>query len=292
MNAWTFEAIGTTWQIDTGHPLHPDVQAAVLQRIDAFDRVWSRFRDDSLVTRMSREAGMWELPDEADGLLGLYAELHAATDGAIDPLVGTTLAALGYDADYSLQPRPDHVALPGSAYAGSLTITWGEQAAPTIQTQAPVLLDVGAAGKGLLVDLVSSIVGAETHRFTVDASGDLYHGGTTPLRVALEHPADPTRAIGVAELDPEDALCASATNRRAWGDGLHHVLDARTGRPTEDVVATWVVVPQSCMWADGLATAYFFAGPDRLQRWQHEYVRMFADGRVEWSSDFPGEVFA
>ncbi len=55
------------------------------------------------------------------------------------------------------------------------------------------------------------------------------------------------RAIGVVELDPEDALCGSATNRRAWGDGLHHVLDGRTGRPTNDIVATWVVVPQSCM---------------------------------------------
>ena len=35
------------------------------------------------------------------------------------------------------------------------------------------------------------------------------------------------------------AIAASAANRRAWGDGLHHVLDAVTGEPVRGVVATW-----------------------------------------------------
>ena len=88
------------------------------------------------------------------------------------------------------------------------------------------------------------------------------------------------------------ALCASAANRRAWGEGLHHVLDARTGRPTTDVIATWVLAPHSCMIADGLATAHFFADPEPLlERWTHQFVRMHADGRVVWSPDLQGEMF-
>lgn len=283
--AWQFEAIGTQWQIDTARPLPDAVRADVRGCIKRFDRTWSRFRDDSLVADIARGPGDWELPDDAESLLSMYDELHEATGGAVNPLVGRRLSDLGYDQDYSLTASAEIGAVP----------TWDsvEWKPPVLTTIEPVLLDVGAAGKGLLVDLVSNMVGRETHHFTVDASGDLYHGGTTPLRVALEHPLDPTRAIGVAEIDPEDALCASATNRRAWGDGLHHVIDARTGRPTDDVIATWVVTPQSCMRADGLATAYFFAGPEALGGlYQHEFVRMFVDGRVEWSPNFPGEVFA
>lgn len=285
MNAWTFDAIGTRWQIDTAQPLAEDVQAAVLGCIKRFDRTWSRFRDDSLVADIARSWGDWELPREADGLLSFYGELHELTAGAMNPLIGRRLADLGYDQHYSLVPAAQLADVPAWE-----SVEWKE---PWLTTIEPVVLDVGAAGKGLLVDLVAGIVGQETHQFTVDASGDIYHGGTTPLRIALEHPLDPTRAIGVAEIDPEDALCGSATNRRAWGDGLHHVLDARTGQPTTDVIATWVVVAQSCMYADGLATAHFFAEPEVLmERFQHEYVRMHADGRVRWSSDFPGEVFA
>ncbi|MBV6760324.1 hypothetical protein KV605_28200 [Rhodococcus opacus] len=40
----------------------------------------------------------------------------------------------------------------------------------------------------------------------------------------------------------DDSLYASATTRRLWGAGLHHVLDGRTRRPVADVVATWVLV--------------------------------------------------
>ena len=284
MHAWGFEAIGTAWQIDTREPLAPDVRAAVLGRIEEFDQVWSRFRPDSLVADIARGPGEWQLPDEAGWLFDLFTELHVATDGAVNPLIGQTLSDLGYDASYSLTASADTASVPPWS---SIDLTAG-----VLTTTEPVLIDVGAAGKGLLVDRVADIVGRETHQFTVDASGDLYHGGTTPLRVALEHPLDASRAIGVAQIDPEDVLCASATNRRTWGDGLHHVIDARTGRPTDDVVATWVVAPQSCMRADGLATAHFFADPAALmERFDHQFVRMHADGRVLWSPDFPGEIF-
>jgi thiamine biosynthesis lipoprotein len=283
--AWQLEAIGTSWQIDTAEPLDPDVAAAVTARIERFDAVWSRFRPDSVVSRIAAEGGQWVLDDDSRAMLDLYVQLHAVTEGAVTPLVGRTLADLGYDAGYSLRP----VATPAPVPAWE-SFDWSY---PLLTAHEPVLLDVGAAGKGALVDLVAGVL--VTHgvdELTIDASGDLLHRGPVPLRIALEHPHDPSRAIGVAEPAPGRALCASATNRRAWGDGLHHVLDGRTGRPTDDVVATWVVA-DSCLLADGLATAHFLAEPTTLMdRFDHEYVRMHADGRVEWSSNFPGEVFA
>lgn len=283
--AWQFEAIGTAWQIDTAEPLAPGAAAAVTARIDDFDAVWSRFRPDSVVSRIADEGGAWVFDADARALLDLYVELHDVTDGAVTPLVGRTLADLGYDQTYSLRAVAEPAAVPPWT-----SFDWTY---PTLVAHQPLLLDVGAAGKGHLVDLVAEVL--IEHRitdFTIDASGDLLHRRADPLRIALEHPGDATRAIGVADLPPGRALCASATNRRAWGEGLHHVLDGRTGRPTSDVVATWVVA-DSCLLADGLATAHFLADPARLMpRFDHEFVRMHADGRVEWSPDFPGEVFS
>lgn len=127
--------------------------------------------------------------------------------------------------------------------------------------------------------------------FVVDGSGDLCHSGDFVHRVGLEHPFDPSLVVGVANLKNR-ALCASAVNRRAWGDGLHHVLDARTGVPVRDVVATWVVADEAAT-ADELGTTLFFTSGDHLAKFfQFSYVRMFADGRAEISQSFDGELFA
>lgn len=280
--AWRFEAIGTAWTVDTDEPLGDADRAAVVDVVVDFDRTWSRFRDDSLVAAMAQAPGRWELPPEAGALLALYDRLGGVTAGAVTPLVGRTLADLGYDATYSLRPAAHVSAVPPSS-----SLDWQE---PWLTTTEPVLLDVGAAGKGLLVDLVAARL-EDCSGLTVDASGDLLHRGPEVLRVALEHPLDVTVAVGVAELAPGTALCASAVNRRAWGEGLHHVLDGRTGRPTHDVLATWVVAP-SCMLADGAATAAFFVPPHELDpALGVASARLRSDGRLETSATFPGEMF-
>ena len=153
------------------------------------------------------------------------------------------------------------------------------------------MLDIGAAGKGWLVDRIAALLAQEgVGAFLIDAGGDMRHAGAAPVRVGLEHPADPGMVIGVVELR-DGALCASAVNRRAWGDGLHHVLDARTGEPTRGVVATWTMAESTAL-ADGLATALFFTSGARLaEAFDFQFVRMFADGRVEQSTDFPGTIF-
>ncbi len=281
---WEFEAIGAPWRIDTPDELSGSQRDAVAARIEAFDRDWSRFRADSLVSRISLIPGRHHLPADAGPLMEWYRELYDATGGRVSPLVGRALEALGYDPTYRLRPDADRVAVPAWADA----MAWDGEYLDTVR---PVLLDVGAAGKGYLVDLISELLvelGVASH--VVDASGDLRVRGDAVERIALEHPADPSKAIGVVEVR-DGALCASASNRRVWGDGLHHVIDAVTGIPTASVVATWAGSADA-LHADGLATALFFdPDPNLFATGDVYYVRMFANGRVEHSPSFPGELF-
>jgi thiamine biosynthesis lipoprotein len=285
-----FDAIGTRWEVETDRPLRDDVRARIRDRIDGFDATWSRFRSDSVVTRIAgaRHGGRYRLPDDATALLDIYDRLHELTDGALDPLIGRDLELLGYDASYSLRPATQ----PARSRAHQGRARWSdlERDGTTITTDRPVLLDVGAAGKGRLVDLVAqTLIDADVPNFVVDAGGDLRHDGDRPLRVGLEHPLDSERVVGVVELRGS-ALCASAVNRRAWGDGLHHILDARTGRPSREVLASWVIADNATL-ADGLATALFLTDPSRLnEAYRFEFVRMSANG-IEASPGFDGELF-
>ncbi|WP_146361505.1 FAD:protein FMN transferase [Arthrobacter yangruifuii] len=288
MHTLGFEAIGTQWSLSTAEPLAPETQAAVAELVDGYDRTYSRFRSDSTVARMARAAGNWKLPASAAPLLTLFDALQRLTDGAVNPLVGRSLEVLGYDAGYSFQPSGP----PLRAAGWKDTVSWTADAGGSVlTTAAPVTFDIGAAGKGQLVDLVSALLAEAGHReYVVDAGSDLRQTGGEPLRVALEHPYDTTRAIGVVTLSNR-ALCASAVNRRQWGDGLHHVLDARTGAPVDTVAATWVLASDA-MTADGLATALFFAEPQELaSEFEFDYVRMFSDGRADYSPAMAGVLF-
>lgn len=280
---WRFDAIGTRWRIDTGTPLTPAVRAAVTALIETFDATWSRFRDDSLVRALARQPGTVPAPVDATAMLDAFAALSDATDGAVNPLIGDSLASLGYDADYTLRSRGPR-ATPADWQS---RLAWDDA---SLTLAAPAQIDVGALGKGRLVDLLhAGVAAAVPGPVVVDAGGDLAVHGTTE-RIALEHPFDPRRAVGVWEVT-DAALCASAVNRRAWGDGLHHVLDARTGHPVRTIAATWAVA-ETAMWADGLATALFFdGGPALAARSGVAWVRMTTDGRLEWSPRCPAELF-
>ncbi len=294
--ATAFDAIGTRWVLDTPEPLPAAVLAAVHDRVERFDRDWSRFRADSWVTAVAEGGpGRYPLPADAGPLLDAYDVAARCTDGAVSPLVGRALEALGYDAAYSLRPRRGADGALLTAPAPDWR-TAARRDGGTLTLDAPALLDVGAAGKGYLVDLVAGVLadhGVTEH--VVDAGGDLRVAVPEPLVVALEDPRDTTRALGVLRLT-EGALCGSATNRRAWAPGVHHVVDARTGAPTgatgDDVLATWAVGP-SALVADLAATALFFADPDLVAaRFGIRYVVLHADGRLRWSLALDGEVFA
>jgi len=286
-HVWRFEAIGTVWEIGTADPLPEGERDAVREAIDDFDHTWSRFRADSLVTALSEQPQEVPTPPDAVAMLDLYRELSQATGGAVQPLVGDSLAARGYDAAYSFRDRG---AMPAPADWTSL-LEWDDGA---LVLHEPRLIDVGAIGKGRLVDVVHDLLGSLGHaERLVDAGGDLRLSGA-PIRVGLEHPFDAARAIGVA-IVADAALCGSAVNRRAWpGEhgGLHHVLDARTGEPVPAVAATWAIAPRA-MLADAVATALFFDGGGAFAaRHGVEWVRMTTDGRAEWSAGRRMEVFA
>lgn len=279
---WAFEAIGTKWDIETETPLSDETKKRVQAKIESFDQTYSRFRADSLVTQLSRQAGEYEFPDDAHGLFALYDILYKVSDGSVTPLVGSLLEDYGYDAQYSLTEKPKK----RNVGQWSNILRNGS----TLKSSSPALLDVGAAGKGLLVDEIADIIRESHTSFIVDAAGDMRHEGVLPNRVGLEDPRDTSRIIGVIDVQ-NMSLCASATNRRQWGESLHHVLDPIAGRPTDEIIATWVLSKQDTMTADGLATALFFCDPTELRKqFDFEYVRMNKHGAVDYSPVFEGQL--
>jgi thiamine biosynthesis lipoprotein len=285
---YQFEAIGCQWEIETREKLSDIVRQLLQKRIEIFDSIYSRFRRDSLVSKIARASagGEFLFPEDASALFDFYDQLYHLSNKGIDPLIGRRLELLGYDRTYSLVPVKD---LKYKRY------DWMEDVrreGTLLKTKRPLVIDVGAAGKGYLVDLVSNILKEQGFAyFIVDAGGDIRHFGEPVVQVGLEDPDQGKHVIGVVGLQNE-AIGASAVNRRSWGKDLHHILDANTGLPVRKIVASWVLADDA-MTADGLATALFFDNGDTYtEHFNFSYVRMFSDRRVEVSRNFKGKLFS
>jgi len=285
---WSFEAIGTHWWVGVYQPLASqrltEVKQLVAARIEQFDAVYSRFRDDSLVSDIARATGTYTFPQDGELLFETYRQLYDLTNGAVTPLIGQALSDAGYDTDYSL--RPSDITAPPK-WDDVMTYHKG-----VLTTSQPVLLDFGAAGKGYLVDIVASLL--HDHgigQYCIDAGGDMVSRGLgVALRIGLEDPADSSRAVGVVDLH-DMALCGSAGNRRSWGI-YHHILDPSSLRSPQHVSALWVTA-ESVRTADGIATALFFVEPEALQKaFTFEYLILYANSRVACSTAFPGDTFS
>ena len=182
MPDFSFEASGTAWTVSTAAPVTEQERAAVTELVDSYDRTYSRFRQDSVVAPLAASPGTVDRPVSAAPLLSLFETLNRLSGGAVKPWVGSSLAKLGYDAAYSFasagpSPAPDWAASASWQVLGNRTV---------LSTSVPVTFDIGAAGKGQLVDLVFDLLRAAGHReLTVDAGSDLRHSGFRALRGAL-----------------------------------------------------------------------------------------------------------
>ncbi|MFW5703213.1 MAG: FAD:protein FMN transferase [Patescibacteria group bacterium] len=287
MHVLKFEAIGTTWEI-----LFPDanedslvaqnLSQLVPETITEFDKNYSRFRNDSLIQQFQNVQHNIAVPEELVEMLLYYIPLYHLSNGKFTPTIGSLLEQKGYDATYSFMEGPSH-SPPDLLQAIEIHDN------TTISVLEPVLLDLGALGKGYLVDKVSllirSALGNDTS-FTINAGGDIYHLQTKEkhsLTVGLEHPSKPDRVIGTVPIRNE-AICSSAGNRRKWRQ-YHHIMDPLTQVSVNDTIATWVIA-QEAVVADALATAMFFIEPERLRsQYQFEFCRI-SNNQVSASGRF------
>jgi thiamine biosynthesis lipoprotein len=284
---FNFQARGTKWHIDIYKELDEaeksDLFSKIKNRIDIFDKTYSRFRADSLVTEMSRESGTFTLPADAEAMFSLYRNLYLRTNGLVTPLIGNLISDAGYDAEYSLKQKKKLEKPPA----------WDEAIEykhPTLLIKKPVLLDFGAAGKGYLVDLIGKVLEENNIKeYCIDAGGDILFKGKTPIRIGLEDPEDTKKVVGINIL-ANGSICGSAGNRRKWGD-FTHIINPKTLASPTNIVAVWVVA-DTALLADALATCLFFVPAIKLSdAYKFEYIIIHKDRSFEKSAGFNGEIF-
>lgn len=269
---WTFRAMNT--EVAVAAPGLDDAAERALARqiaavfADAEQR-FSRFRDDSELTRLNRARGPIAVSPELLDVLRRARRHAIETDGMFDPAIGAALCAAGYDRSFSPGglDRAAPILPVARARLSELVI---DERAGTVHRPPHVQLDLGGLVKGHTVDRAAALAPANA---MIDAGGDAVARGAGPdgagWWVEIEDPDDPRRTIAALRLR-DRAVATSAPNRRRWRAGgavAHHLIDPGTGLPSTSDLAQVTVAAPCAETAEVLAKVAFLLGAERGARW-------------------------
>ncbi len=259
------------------------------------ENAYSRFLPGSELSLLNSHLGQWQdATDEFISLLSQAEDFRKETGGNFDITIKAALDSLGYDAEYSFVPKPKAgVGLLGlvRGLAGSILLD---------RKRGRVLLnkeiDFGGFGKGFALDQAGRLLEARgVSHYYINAGGDIFARrgeGEAPWEILLEHPDDPSLAIGKVAIDNR-SIAASAPNRRKWGE-FHHLLNAKTGKPATGVKAVFAIA-KTGIAADAYATALFTAGFEEgialSGKLPVEALIISSQGRMFQSKGFGAELF-
>lgn len=264
-----FRALGTDCQVffsSRSVARARDLRVNICRWMAWFEARYSRFQEDSLVSRINRSAGLaWvTTDDETDALLKLCDWYHWTTRGIFDPTALPLIQLWEITAGRGAIPQNEDIA------ARQRLVGWSRiQRKPgSIFLPEPgMAIDFGGIGKEYAVDRVFEMAAEHgIDDILVDFGHDLRVRGeppeTGPWRIGLEDPLDPGRCWGGVDLR-DRAVCSSGDYfRHALVDGktYGHIIDPRSGFPVDNGCRSVTVIAPTCTEAGILSTTAFILG--------------------------------
>jgi thiamine biosynthesis lipoprotein len=239
-----------------------DAVLAVFQQID---RQMSRYRKESELSRVNRQAAnaLVAVTDSLFKVLQEAIRVSKLSSGAFDISFGS----VGYLYDFRARRQPSAEELAtGLATVNYRSIALDPEAKTVRFLQEGVRLDLGGIAKGYAVDRGIDILKSFGIRHArLSAGGDMRLLGDKqgkPWIVGVRDPRSEDRNALVMPLS-DVAVSTSGDYERFFfddaGKRVHHILSPATGKPAKGVQSVTILGPDA-LTTDGLSTAVFVLG--------------------------------
>ncbi len=273
-----FPALGTQCEVQYVAP-GGDGQAGAFERaavgwVQAFEAKYSRFRPESLLSRINAAAGReWVGVDaETEGMFKLCDTIQFMTQGILDPTALPLIRLWDWKAQPASIPKGESIA------AAQRLVGWAKvqrQPGRVFLPEAGMALDFGGFGKEFAVDIVADIAG--DHGIAdalIDFGRDIRAVGAPPGRpawhIGLEDPQSPGAPWASISFSGSRGIASSGDTVRSFvidGRRFGHIIDPRTGWPVANGCTQATVIAGTCLHAGVLSTTAFVLGVPRAIPW-------------------------
>ncbi len=241
-----------------------DILCRELERID---RVASRFRRDSELTRLNEQAGHGAtVSADLFEAIDVAIAMAQATDGLVDPTVGVAMNDLGYDRDFDEVRAGRDGVLPKPRPIPGWRSVMLDPSNLRVGLPPRTALDLGATAKALAADRAAAAVARQLGcGVIVSLGGDAAVAGPAPgdgFAIAIADTCSsttPDEAVAVRS----GGLASSGIVVRQWRLGsrlVHHIVDPATGLPAATCWRTVSATAATCVEANAATTAAVVMG--------------------------------
>lgn len=258
----------TLCQITTYGKLPQSVYDEIWAAMDTIDSTMSMTMAASELKAVNDAAGKEPVKVSEDIFNVIERALqHSDRSSTFDITIGPVVALWGIGSDNPRVPE-DQELQDALALVNYKNVMLNKEDQTVYLTTPGMQLDLGAIAKGFAADKAKEILAKnKVKQAIVNWGGNILvmglKQGNKPWQIGVQHP-DQTRGafFGVLPLTDKTIVTSGTYERFFEADGkrYHHLLDPKTGYPTENGLISVSIITDSSIDADAMSTQIFNEG--------------------------------
>ena len=275
---------GTFYEVTYTSNTNKNHQKSIDSIFSVINTSMSNYQADSDISRVNTHQ-LDVVDDHFVEVFKASKNIYNTTNGVFDPTIGKLVNAWNFGSEEN-KTNLDSLRIDSlMQFVGFDKIELKDNT--LIKTAPKPYLDFNAIAKGYAVDVVAAFLDAKNHdNYLINIGGELRAKGINTTKqsgwtVGIENPNfDGSQSYDNILVLNNKAMATSGTYRKfkldANGNRYAHIINTKTGYPTKTNILSVSVIADTCMMADGYATAFQAMGVERVKAFLAQHPELQA----------------
>lgn len=237
-------------------------------KINELDDMLSTGKETSEVSRLNR-GGEAVLSPTMANLVKRSLDIYKKTDGLFDITIYPLMELWGFPTKNYRVPSEKEIE-EKLKLVGSDKIDFNEETRKISFKNKGMEIDFGGIGKGYITDeLVKVLTDEKVESAIINLGGNVFGFRKKPdgslWNIAIRDPNEPDKYMAAIRLEDSAVITSGGYERYFEENGIiyHHILDPRTGKPSDSGLKSVSIISKDGTLADALSTSLFIMGEEK-----------------------------
>ena len=237
-------------------------------KINELDDMLSTGKETSEVSRLNRSGEAVLSPTMAN-LIKRSKAIYNKTDGLFDITIYPLMELWGFPTKNYKVPSEKEIA-EKLKLVGFDKIDFNEETRKILFKNKGMEIDFGGIGKGYITDeLVKILTDEKVESAIINLGGNVFGFRKKPdgslWNIAIRDPNEPDKYMAAIRLEDSAVITSGGYERYFEENGIiyHHILDPRTGKPSDSGLKSVSIISKDGTLADALSTSLFIMGEEK-----------------------------